>query len=123
MGDEILKSVGQAIFRRMRSSDLIGRLGGDEFGFFFPEIKSAEDLAGIFAKLKEEFTLLNQPTGIEVGFSVGGVVFGPEVQDFHKCYTLADQALFQAKKMKNTIIVINPQGETILKATLSWKIF
>jgi diguanylate cyclase (GGDEF)-like protein len=119
VGDEILKSVGQAIFRRMRSSDLIGRLGGDEFGFFFPEIKSAEDLAGIFAKLKEEFTLLNKPTGIEVGFSVGGVIFGPEVKDFNQCYALADRTLLQAKKMKNTIIVINLQGEIILEKSLS----
>jgi hypothetical protein len=47
------------------------------------------------------------------------VILGPEVKDFNQCYALADRTLLQAKKMKNTIIVINLQGEIILEKSLS----
>lgn len=119
LGDEILKVLGQAISRKLRSSDLIGRLGGDEFGFFFTELKSPEDLVGIFAKLKDDFSSLSLSSGIRVSFSVGCVVFGAEIKDFNHCYSLADRALLRAKQKKDAMIIVDGQENLILEKELS----
>ncbi|MDI6844831.1 MAG: GGDEF domain-containing protein [Candidatus Saccharicenans sp.] len=119
LGDEILMSLGQAIRRKMRSSDLIGRLGGDELGFFFPGVRNENDLWNIFSKLKAEFQSINRGIESQVTFSVGCVLFGPEVRDLFRCYALADRALLRAKQDRDFIVVVDPEENPLLERRLS----
>ncbi|MGQ9801274.1 MAG: GGDEF domain-containing protein [Candidatus Saccharicenans sp.] len=114
VGDDILMNLGQTIRCRMRASDLIGRLGGDELGFFFPEIKDEQDIFNIFGKLKTEFQILTRGLERPVTFSVGCVIFGPEVRDLFQCYALADRALLKAKQSKNRLIIVDGREAVLL---------
>lgn len=113
VGDDILMNLGQTIRRRMRASDLIGRLGGDELGFFFPEIKDELDIFNIFVKLKKEFQILSQGIEYPLTFSVGCVIFGPETRDLFQSYARADRVLLKAKQVRDYLIMVDSK-ETVL---------
>ncbi|MDI6699212.1 MAG: GGDEF domain-containing protein [Candidatus Saccharicenans sp.] len=118
MGDEILMNLGQVIASKMRSSDLIGRLGGDELGFFFPEVKNEADILNIFMKLKTEFQTLSQGIEWPVSFSVGCLIFGPALDDLFQCYARADRALLRAKQSRDFLVMIDSQERTVLERRL-----
>jgi diguanylate cyclase (GGDEF)-like protein/PAS domain S-box-containing protein len=40
-GDELVKGVADRLRTRLRTTDLLGRLGGDEFGVFLPQVDAA----------------------------------------------------------------------------------
>ena len=42
MGDEVIKTVALALVRRLRSGDVAGRLGGDEFGVLLRRVTAEE---------------------------------------------------------------------------------
>lgn len=118
VGDDILMNLGQVIARKMRSSDLIGRLGGDELGFFFPEVKNEADILNIFLKLKTEFQTLSRGIEWPVTFSVGCLIFGPELDDLFQCYARADRALLRAKQSRDFLVMIDSQEKTVLERRL-----
>lgn len=118
VGDDILLNLGQTIRRRMRASDLIGRLGGDELGFFFPEVKDEQDIFNIFVKLKNEFKILSQGIEYPLTFSVGCVVFGTETRDLLQCYARADRALLKAKQFRDYLIMVDSQEAVLLAKKL-----
>ncbi len=49
-GDELIRNVGELIGGRLRETDIIARIGGDEFAALMPNT-SAEDAAGVAAEL------------------------------------------------------------------------
>lgn len=112
-GDEILKNFGRALTNKMRSTDLIGRVGGDEFGFFFEEVKNLWDLYSIFGKLKDEFSRINQAGERPASFSVGCLYLGPEPVELLSAYSLADKALLGAKRRKNSILIIDSRENVL----------
>jgi len=114
-GDELLRNFGCALKNKMRSTDLIGRVGGDEFGFFLEEIKNLDDLFNIFRKIKEEYNHINKTSNKSISFSVGCVYLATEQVELLQVYSLADKALLGVKKKKNSIEVINSKEEIILE--------
>jgi diguanylate cyclase (GGDEF)-like protein len=118
VGDDILMNLGQTIRRKMRASDLIGRLGGDELGFFFPEVKDEADILNIFVKLKNEFQAVTQGIEWPITFSVGCVLFGPETRDLFQCYARADRALLRAKKSRDYLIMVDSREAVIMEQKL-----
>lgn len=118
VGDDILMNLGQAIRRKMRASDLIGRLGGDELGFFFPEIKDELDIFNIFVKLKNEFQAVTQGIEWPITFSVGCLIFGPETRELFQCYARADRALLRAKHYRDYLIMVDGREAVLLEKKL-----
>lgn len=107
VGDEILINFGLAVRNRLRSTDTIGRIGGDEFGFFFPEMKNPQDLLHIFIKLIEGFENVNRKINQQISFSVGCVLIDRQNMDFVECYASADRALLKAKQKKNRLLAVD----------------
>lgn len=107
VGDRILINFGLAVRNRLRSTDTVGRVGGDEFGFFFPEIKNIEDLPLIFIKLKERFEEISKNINQKLSFSVGCVLIDRRDMDFFECYAVADRALLKAKQNKNRLLAVD----------------
>jgi len=118
LGDEILVNLGKAIRNKMRASDLIGRLGGDELGFFFPEVKEEGDILNIFLKLKNEFQTISQSIDWPLTFSVGCVILGPEDKELFQCYATADKALLKAKQLRDYLIMVNSREKIIMEKRL-----
>ncbi len=53
-GDELLKSVAQALRRCVRAGDTLARQGGDEFTILLPDIGHADDLVRVADKIMDE---------------------------------------------------------------------
>ncbi len=54
-GDKLLQSFSERLSKVMRSGDMVSRVGGDEFGIFFTELKGKEAILPILERIKEEF--------------------------------------------------------------------
>ncbi len=99
VGDDVLKSFAAVLVRAFRTHDLIGRIGGDEFMVFMPQM-SAEHL-----KRPDEISqeILNELAAMTVGpaqhFSCSiGIGTDSTGYNFQKLYLLADKALYQSKE-------------------------
>lgn len=97
-GDEALKLIAETIRQAVRESDLVGRMGGEEFCVFMPgqPAKGAEDTAERIRRAVTEAQF--QPGGARHGLSVsvGGVTFA-QVHPFPDLYSRADERLYAAK--------------------------
>ena len=99
-GDEVLRSLGTQIGSIFRASDIIGRVGGDEFMVFLKDIPNDETILKEARKVEEFFK--NFQAGEYVKYkataSIGVAVFPQEGAEFEALYKAADQGLYKAKK-------------------------
>jgi len=117
-GDEVLISVAHAIKKDLkRGSDFAFRLGGEEFGilYYAEDEKKAFDYA---QKIRENVVKLNikhSNSQIEdyLTVSLGLLVvdFSHESIDEHGFYTMADDALYQAKNNGRNQVVLYENDE------------
>lgn len=99
-GDEVLRSLGMQIGAIFRASDIIGRVGGDEFMVFLKDIPTDETILKEAKKVEDFFR--NFQAGEYVKYkataSIGVAVFPQEGAEFETLYKAADQGLYKAKK-------------------------
>ena len=75
-GDAALRAVSEEAMRAVRGSDLLGRLGGDEFGFLLSaaSVPNAEALAHL---LHQRLTTTLTKTGLPLSCSMGALIVRP----------------------------------------------
>lgn len=99
-GDEVLRSLGQQIGALFRATDIIGRVGGDEFMIFLKGVNDADSVRKEAKKVEHFFN--NFQAGEYVKYaataSIGVAVFPQEGADFETLYKAADQGVYKAKK-------------------------
>jgi diguanylate cyclase (GGDEF)-like protein len=109
IGDILLEEFGQRIQNAVRPSDIVARIGGDEYLILFerigPNVESAqlaleEAIKRILASLAKEFDL-GQMIRVHVQASMGVVVFGGEASHFDEVLRYADIAMYAAKEDPN----------------------
>lgn len=109
-GDEVLRSLGQQIGSIFRASDIIGRVGGDEFFIFLKNIMTDETIKKEAKKVENFFQdfKTGEYTKYSATASIGVAIFPEEGADFDSLYKAADQALYKAKKRgKNQLAFYN----------------
>jgi diguanylate cyclase (GGDEF)-like protein len=97
-GDRVLKSLARMLQQRLRTSDLIGRYGGEEFVVLMPDTDGQSAL-GVIDTVRERFAQVSHRAGPEeffVTFS-GGVALLQSFGDAAALSESADIALYQAK--------------------------
>ena len=97
-GDEALKRLAQALRAAAKSSSLIGRLGGEEFGMFIPKARLTDaDTAAIRISAAVS-NLCHTISGHEIFLtcSVGCAIFEPGMT-LEDVVRLADERLYRAK--------------------------
>lgn len=101
-GDNVLKMVSVVIRQIFRSSDVMGRFGGDEFIVFMANTQRT-DIAmqrcnQLLEKLNSTKIFPNDPNNnTTIHASLGFVLYSCE-NDFDSLFKKADKALYQAKK-------------------------
>lgn len=103
-GDQFLIEIGEKLKSTIRSSDLVARVGGDEFIIFLNHIldpQSAQQVAEkIIDKLAEPTEIDGQPVVITT--SLGISLYPQNGEEVELLIKKADQAMYQIKnKMKN----------------------
>lgn len=101
VGDDALKSIVGSIRETLRDIDLVGRMGGEEFGVFLPGV-SPVDTATVAERILRTVGATNflpRGTPYPLSVSIGGAIFaGPPPADFAALYKVADQRLYDAKR-------------------------
>lgn len=98
-GDAVLKEIAGRLKSIFRRTDVVSRIGGDEFVIFLPEIGEKEN---VFPKLKEIqnlFFCMDTSADVPQISSSVGVCFYPEHgTDFTSLFAKADDSMYYTKK-------------------------
>lgn len=93
-GDRLLREIAGKLDDRMRDTDLVARIGGDEFAIICPET-GLEDLSALSEELAERATDgLSNPVGVSIG--VAG--FRPDDQAAAAMLDRADASMYRVKR-------------------------
>lgn len=100
-GDELLTKVAKRIQRCIRSTDVVGRLGGDEFIAIIKQLDKleyAESIAkAITLSIQQSFRLGDTDVQVEIGSSVGIAHWPENGNSMHDLIDAADAAMYRAK--------------------------
>ena len=107
-GDWALAQTAQALRQTFRESDIIARMGGDEFTVLAMS-QSPNDIASAVARLEANIAERNagsqRPFTVQI--SIGAVLFDPaQPQNLDELLARADKALYQVKRAKQAANVI-----------------
>lgn len=107
-GDAVLKNVALVAGSTVRTTDLIGRLGGEEFIILLPatSLHAGRKLAEKLRANLQHSPTPWQPTSISTTVSIGlASTTAAENYDFDHLYANADKALYSAKaKGRNCVV-------------------
>ena len=98
-GDQVLVEVARRLRTVLRASDVVGRLGGDEFTVLLPTLSQEQEAVNTATKLLE---LLQEPyrvQGFELtcGASAGIALFPHDARDAETLMRYADMAMYHSK--------------------------
>jgi diguanylate cyclase (GGDEF)-like protein/PAS domain S-box-containing protein len=98
-GDTVLKVIAARLAGSVRESDIVGRMGGDEFVVVLSEVDDARDVLSLTDKLRTECARPVWLDGheIQLSTSMGVSLFPDDAQDFRTLLRFADSALYHAK--------------------------
>lgn len=98
-GDAILVLTADLLRAHFRQSDVIGRIGGDEFMVLMKDVSSQQVVEQHMHRLCGEFRLLTDPQypQISISGSVGAAMVPAHGHTFEELYSHADHALYCAK--------------------------
>ena len=106
MGDTVLKELSAALAQLFRSSDVVGRVGGDEFVVFMRDVKHAQMVEVKMGQVQDAFRqTFDYTEGEQVRISASiGVTMSPrDGNSFSMLFPKADKALYRSKKTKDQI--------------------
>ena len=115
VGDEALLSLVGTVLGNIRASDMLGRIGGEEFAVLLPD--TAEDQAGQVAlKLRESVEALEIKSSaghvFKMTTSIGLAQLHLGEEDFLAALERADKALYKAKQSgRNRVVFYTPELE------------
>lgn len=111
-GDYLLKELGKRLAENVRTQDLVGRVGGDEFVIFLKNIPSEEILLGkgkiILSSISED--VVNGELKHSMKGSIGIAVYPDHGTTFEELYHHADISLYRSKHQgKNTVNIFTKE--------------
>ena len=105
-GDQVLKIIAKIIQNQMRSKDIVGRIGGDEFvavGHFDSQ-QEANHLAFRINERLNNLSIRIEGTGdIKVRASAGHVVFETAPESISKMLVSADKLMYEQKEKNKAL--------------------
>jgi diguanylate cyclase (GGDEF)-like protein len=100
-GDMVLKAVAESLEAGMRDSDLLGRVGGEEFSVFLfgAQLQAALELAErLHARIEALMPESGTGQRVNITASIGIAESGENRQSMEAIQQLADQAMYLAKQ-------------------------
>lgn len=113
-GDEVLIRISEMLLRHTRDTDIVGRLGGDEFGIVLAQATAADSLlkAKLLAREVDQLVVRNGHDSngrtVRIGASCG-VVEWQVGQDAQTLIAIADRAMFAQKARRKSSLQADKQ--------------
>lgn len=113
-GDSVLMATSKLLSDSVRSVDVIGRFGGEEFVIVLPEMdrfeakETAERLRNLISETPQP---LGDGNTVRLTISIGVSVFPDNGTDFRTLCAAADKAMYQAKMNGRNQVVLAPLAE------------
>lgn len=100
-GDQVLRDVAQLVTACVRTTDTVGRLGGDEFGVILSHCSSqkAVQVAAQIRSTVEAYQFAHEGQLFHIGVSIGLVQIHPRWSSIEALVKAADVACYCAKKL------------------------
>lgn len=113
IGDQVLQSVAKVLKESARSSDIIGRIGGDEFAILLPEVNNqgAEEL---FEKIRNALLQNAIANQWPIGFSIGVAVFPVAPENIKQALKIADNLMYKVKNSGKNKLLFEEQSQMVL---------
>lgn len=97
-GDRVLKDVADGLVKLCRSSDVVGRIGGDEFVVFMRSVKDVQQVCKKAEEIVREIKTVEVAEGVLLTCSLGVAIAKGSNCSFEVLYSRADKAMYIAKK-------------------------
>lgn len=95
-GDQVLRSVGAILSSSVRSTDIVGRIGGDEYAVLLPDTDRKGSTL-LFDKLHHHLLREMKQNSWPIGFSVGVAIFRHLPKNADEALGIADRLMYQIK--------------------------
>lgn len=109
-GDRALRQIAAVLSQQVRSSGLVARVGGDEFGILLCEAdpESAEAVAERIreAVSRQQLEITDGFLGVHPTLSIGVACFPHDGQDMDGLLMAADKAMYAAKNLGKDRVVV-----------------
>lgn len=116
-GDQVLRAISRRLTERLRTTDSVGRLGGEEFGLILRDVKP-EDAFELMDELRQRIADSELQYGeavINVTASFGIAHYPDHGREAETLFRTADRCLFSSKRAgRNTVVragVSSVQGQ------------
>ncbi|MBR4761002.1 MAG: diguanylate cyclase [Lachnospiraceae bacterium] len=106
VGDKVLIGVADCLKKAFRASDIVFRLGGDEFSVVAVGVRRREDADNLITRFFNlvDTLLIPELAGIGVAVSVGAVMFSDNSAKFEQLYREADSCVYESKKIEGSAV-------------------
>lgn len=98
-GDVVIQAIADAVRKNLRSTDIAGRYGGEEYAVLLVDttLEQATVLAERLRHSVESLVINYQAHKINVSLSIGLAEYSPEMTEHLQWIEASDQALYQSK--------------------------
>lgn len=108
-GDALLHEVGTVLISSFRESDILGRVGGDEFMLLLKNIELEDALSKLRGVADRISEYVLPKLDASPSLSIGVYAIGEDDLTYRDAFVKADDALYRAKRAgKNRIVVYQP---------------
>lgn len=114
VGDKVLHALASELREQVRESDLVGRIGGEEFLIVLPntDLKAASEQADRLCKHIRQLTIPHEKHTLRITVSIGITEYLIEQENWQALLGRADQALYCAKNNgRDRWYALPPQGD------------
>lgn len=117
-GDQLLKQITGLILKNLKKSDILSRLGSDEFAIILRQcsLVNATEIAEKIRGVIKQFRFFYQEKMFDLSACLGIVELDAEIKDFSQALGAADLACSVAKEQgKDRVHIYNSSDEILLK--------
>jgi diguanylate cyclase (GGDEF)-like protein len=107
VGDEAIKQMTRICQMNIRDSDILGRLGGDEFGIILQEcgLEYATQTAEKLRSCVSDHVISDERMSVRLSISIGAVTINENDKDAFDILRRADNNLYEAKQTGRNLVI------------------